>query len=48
MIITEADGVKASALSQRIAIISPADVATGRRYIHGLSRIVVSRVESLN
>lgn len=48
MIITEADGVKASALSQRIAIISPADVATGRRYVHGLSRIVVNRIESLN
>ncbi len=48
IIITDADGTKASSLSQRIAIISPADIATGRRYVHGLSRIVVSRVESLN
>ncbi|MGV3593600.1 MAG: hypothetical protein ACO1NK_00015 [Sediminibacterium sp.] len=48
IIITDADGTKASSLSQRIAIISPADIATGRRYVHGVSRIVVSRVESLN
>lgn len=48
IIITDVDGTKASSLSQRIAIISPADIATGRRYVHGLSRIVVSRVESLN
>ncbi|MBL0882174.1 MAG: molybdopterin-binding protein [Chitinophagaceae bacterium] len=47
-IITDVDGIKASSLSQRIAIISPSDIATGRRYVHGLSRIVVSRVESLN
>ncbi len=45
IIITEVDGIKASALQQRIAIISPADIATGRRYVHGLSKILVSRVE---
>lgn len=45
MVITEVDGVQASSLSQRIAIISPVDMATGRRYVHGLSRIVVNKVE---
>jgi hypothetical protein len=45
IVITEADGINASAASQRIAIISPVDIATGRRYVHGLSKIIVGRVE---
>ncbi|HCL06129.1 MAG TPA: molybdopterin-binding protein [Chitinophagaceae bacterium] len=44
IVITEADGVKANVLPQRIAIVSPADIATGRRYVHGLQKVVVERV----
>lgn len=44
MVITEADGRKASASPQRIAIISPADIATGRRYVHGLQKVMIERV----
>jgi len=45
IIITEVDGVKSSASPQRIAIISAADIATGRRYVHGLQKIIVERVQ---
>lgn len=44
MVITEADGIKALTSSQRIAIISPADIATGRRYVHGLQKVIVERI----
>lgn len=44
VVITEADGVKGSALPQHIAIVSPADIATGRRYVHGLQKVLVERV----
>lgn len=44
IVITEADGVKASASPQHIAIISPADIATGRRYVHGLQKVLVEKV----
>lgn len=44
MVITEADGVTASASSQRIAIISPSDIATGRRYVHGLQKVIIERI----
>ena len=44
IVITEADGMKAAVLPQRIAIISPADRATGRRYVHGLQKVIVERV----
>lgn len=44
-IITGQDGKPASALDNRIALISPKDDATGRRYVKGLQKIVVERVK---
>jgi len=44
IVITEVDGIKATASSQRIAIISPGDIATGRRYVHGLQKVIVERI----
>jgi hypothetical protein len=44
-ILTEHDGKGASLLEDRIAIISPGDIATGRRYVKGLRRIVIERVK---
>jgi len=45
MIITEADGKTAGQLEDRIALLSAADKATGRRYVKGLQKIVVDRVK---
>ena len=45
MIITEADGKKAEQLEDRIALLSAADRATGRRYVKGLQKIVIDRVK---
>ena len=39
------DGRPTSALDDRIALISKYDHATGRRYVKGLKKIVVGRVE---
>lgn len=39
------DGKPASALDNRIALISSKDDATGRRYVKGLQKIVVERVK---
>ena len=44
-IITGQDGKPASALDNRIALISPKDDATGRRYVKGLSKIIIERVK---
>ena len=44
-IITEQDGKPASTLDNRIALISPKDQMTGRRYVKGLQKIVVERVK---
>ena len=39
------DGKPASALDNRIALVSPTDKMTGRRYVKGLQKIVVERVK---
>ena len=44
-ILTEHDGKPASALDDRIALISLADFNTGRRYVKGLQRIAIERVK---
>ena len=44
-IITSVDGKPASALDSRIALVSPKDQMTGRRYVKGLQKIIVERVK---
>ena len=44
-IVTELEGKKLRELDQRIVFISTADLKTGRRYINGLTKIEVKRVE---
>ena len=44
-ILTGYDGNPASALDNRIALVSPKDQMTGRRYVKGLQKIVVERVK---
>ncbi len=44
-IITELDGKNAASMDNRIALISPTDEATGRRYVKGLQKIIVERVK---
>jgi len=43
-IITSVDGKPASTSDSRIALVSPKDQMTGRRYVKGLQKIVVERV----
>ena len=45
MIITESDGKPAKDSPDRIAIISTADEATGRRYVKALSKILIEQVK---
>ena len=45
MIITEQEGKKADAVNDHIAILSPLDKATGRRYVQNLQEIKVERVK---
>jgi hypothetical protein len=44
-IITEKDGKKINVMPERILLTSSSDFATGRRYVKGLCRIVLSRCE---
>ena len=44
-IIVEANGKQIQDLDNRIAILSPTDEMTGRRYVKSLEKIVVRRVE---
>ena len=44
-IITSVDGNPASTLDSRIALVSPKDQMTGRRYVKGLQKIVVERAK---
>ena len=44
-IIIEQEGKPASTLDNRIALISPKDQMTGRRYVKGLQQILVERVK---
>jgi len=43
MIVTSKNGTNASQLDDRIALIAPADQATGRRYVKWLNRIIIRR-----
>jgi len=43
MIITNKNGVNISQLDDRIALVSPTDKATGRRYVKWLSKIIIHR-----
>ncbi|MEO6313537.1 MAG: molybdopterin-binding protein [Chitinophagaceae bacterium] len=45
MIITESDGVAAKDGKDKIAVISTADQATGRRFVKGLAKIIVEQVK---
>ena len=45
LIIREADGKKADHLPDRIAMLSAADKATGRRYVKGLRQVMIGRVQ---
>ncbi|MCW3090322.1 MAG: hypothetical protein JWP81_1391 [Ferruginibacter sp.] len=44
MIITAHDGKNGTLMNDRIALLSPYDEATGRRYVKGLQKIIVRRV----
>ena len=44
-LILEKNGKKIEELDDRIAVLSPSDLMTGRRYVKGLKKIVVKRVE---
>src|SRR5687767_15171063 len=43
-ILTEHDGKPASALDNRIALVSAKDQLTGRRYVKGLQKIIIERI----
>jgi hypothetical protein len=43
MIITIKNGMNAGQLDDRIALVSPTDQATGRRYVKWLNRIIIHR-----
>ncbi|HLP35786.1 molybdopterin-binding protein [Lacibacter sp.] len=44
-LIVESDGKSISDSDSRIALISPMDYATGRRYVKGLQKVIVSKVQ---
>ena len=44
-ILTGHDGKPASALDNRIALVSPKDQMTGRSYVKGLQKIIIERVK---
>lgn len=44
-LIIESNGKSINESDGRIALISPTDDATGRRYVKGLQQIIVSRVQ---
>ena len=43
MVITSKNGISTAQLEDRIALITPTDQATGRRYVKWLSRIIIHR-----
>jgi hypothetical protein len=45
MIITESDGVQAKDGKDKIALMSAADQATGRRFVKGLSKVIIEQVK---
>lgn len=46
LIITSKNGINISQLDDRIALVSPTDRATGRRYVKWLSKIIIHRQRS--
>ena len=46
MIITSKNGTNAEKLDDRVALVSPTDQATGRRYVKWLNRIIIRRQKS--
>jgi hypothetical protein len=44
-LITEKNGTKAGELGERIVLVSTTDFKTGRRYLKGLSKILVERIQ---
>jgi hypothetical protein len=44
-LLTGHDGKPASGLDNRIALVSPKDEMTGRRYVKGMQKIVIERVK---
>ena len=44
MIVTEKDGRSGTMQEDKIVLISPADIATGRRYVKGLNKIIIEQV----
>ena len=45
LIITELDGKKALDMDDSIVLLCNADYATGRRYVKGLQKIIIERVQ---
>ncbi len=45
MIITEKDGMKGADMPDRIALLTPTDQATGRRFVKGLKKIIIEKVQ---
>ncbi|HMC87324.1 MAG TPA: hypothetical protein VKI61_17485 [Chitinophagaceae bacterium] len=45
MIATEADGLKGEMMPDRLQLLSVADIATGRRFMKGISKIIVDRAK---
>ncbi len=43
MIVTSKNGINIAQLDDRIALVSPTDKATGRRYVKWLNRIIIHR-----
>jgi hypothetical protein len=44
-VLTEVDGKPASSSNDRITLVSASDMATGRRFVKGLDKIIVERVK---
>lgn len=44
LIITGQEGKNGTLMNNRIALLSPTDEATGRRYVKGLQKIIIERV----
>ena len=45
IILTEKNGKKGAEMDDRIALLCPADHATGRRFVKGLQKIIIERVK---
>ena len=45
IIVTESDGKQATDSKDKIAMMSAADQATGRRYVKGLARVIIEQVK---